>query len=109
MSDAPPALPAVAAGGAEPSRRRRVVGARLGRGAVPYLLLAPAVAVIAAVLAYPLYLLVSLSFQQYGLVRADPARGHVDRHRQLLDDPAGPRVLDGARADDRVHGRVRRR
>jgi ABC-type sugar transport system permease subunit len=40
---------------------------RLGRGAVPYALLLPATAVIAAVLAYPLLSLVKLSFQRYVL------------------------------------------
>jgi N,N'-diacetylchitobiose transport system permease protein len=37
------------------------------RGSVPYLLLLPVVAVMVAVLAYPLYFLVTLSFQRYGL------------------------------------------
>jgi N,N'-diacetylchitobiose transport system permease protein len=41
--------------------------ARFLRGTVPYGLLLPAVGVIAAVLAYPLYMLVRLSFEQYGL------------------------------------------
>jgi N,N'-diacetylchitobiose transport system permease protein len=36
-------------------------------GTVPYALLLPATAVVAAVAGYPLYLLVKLSFQQYGL------------------------------------------
>ncbi len=36
-------------------------------GAVPYLLMAPAVLVILAVLGYPLFRLIELSFQQYGL------------------------------------------
>jgi N,N'-diacetylchitobiose transport system permease protein len=51
-----------------PSRRRRpwsrhrVVGA-----AAPYALAAPAIAVIGAVLGYPLYLLVKLSLEKYGL------------------------------------------
>jgi N,N'-diacetylchitobiose transport system permease protein len=37
------------------------------RGAVPYLLIAPVVATVAAILGYPLYWLVRLSFQRYGL------------------------------------------
>jgi N,N'-diacetylchitobiose transport system permease protein len=37
------------------------------RGSVPYLLILPVVAVMAAVLGYPLYKLVTLSFQQYKL------------------------------------------
>ena len=40
---------------------------RLGRGATPYFLLAPALITIAAVLAYPLYFLGRLSFERYGL------------------------------------------
>ena len=43
------------------------MGRRLRRGAAPYALLLPAAAVIAAVLGYPLYYLVRLSFQHYGL------------------------------------------
>jgi N,N'-diacetylchitobiose transport system permease protein len=66
VSQAPPVPPTIAEPALVPARRRRE-GVRIGRGAVPYLLLAPAVAVIAAVLAYPLYLLGALSFQQYGL------------------------------------------
>jgi len=42
--------------------RHRVVGA-----AAPYALLVPTAAVIVAVLGYPLYLLIRLSFQKYGL------------------------------------------
>ena len=65
-----------------PARRRRRV--RAGpRVATPYVLLLPALAVIAAVLGYPLYRLVTLSFQEYGLARADRPQGPVDRARQL--------------------------
>jgi len=60
--------PAAAAPLAAPSHsRRRPLGRRLRRGAAPYALLLPAAAVIAAVLGYPLYYLVRLSFQHYGL------------------------------------------
>jgi N,N'-diacetylchitobiose transport system permease protein len=53
-----------AAGAAVALRRRRLsVGRLLG----PYLLLAPSIVVIGAILAYPLYFLVRLSFQHYGL------------------------------------------
>jgi N,N'-diacetylchitobiose transport system permease protein len=48
-------------------RRRRWTRQRVGRAVAPYGLLAPAAAVIGVVLAYPLYLLVKLSFQKYGL------------------------------------------
>jgi N,N'-diacetylchitobiose transport system permease protein len=60
--------PAAAASVAAPSvPRRRPWGRRLRRAAAPYGLLLPATAVIAAVLGYPLYYLVRLSFQHYGL------------------------------------------
>jgi N,N'-diacetylchitobiose transport system permease protein len=50
------------------SRRRRPwTRQRIGRVAAPYVLLTPAAAVIGAVLAYPIYLLVKLSFEKYGL------------------------------------------
>src|SRR5437764_621244 len=55
--------PVAAASVAAPlPRRRRPLGRRLRRTAAPYGLLLPASAVIAAVLAYPLYYLVRLSF-----------------------------------------------
>jgi N,N'-diacetylchitobiose transport system permease protein len=86
-----PAAPSTTA--AEPTsllaRRRRRLGTRIGRGAVPYLLLAPAVAVIVAVLAYPLYLLVSLSFQQYGLfelIRHEGVWVGFDNYSTILRD-----------------------
>ena len=49
------------------SRRRRFSRRRLGHAAAPYALLAPAAAVIGVILAYPLYLLVKMSFQKYGI------------------------------------------
>jgi N,N'-diacetylchitobiose transport system permease protein len=49
------------------SRRRRFSRRRVGQATAPYLLLLPAAAVIGLVLAYPLYLLVKMSFQKYGL------------------------------------------
>ena len=49
------------------SRRRRFSRRRIGQAAAPYVLLTPAAAVIGLVLAYPLYLLVKMSFQKYGL------------------------------------------
>ena len=42
-------------------------GRRLSRGSVPYLLVLPVVAVLAAILAYPVYYLVRLSLQKYQL------------------------------------------
>jgi N,N'-diacetylchitobiose transport system permease protein len=49
------------------SRRRRFSRRRLGQAAAPYALLGPAAAVVGVVLAYPLYLLVKMSFEKYGL------------------------------------------
>jgi N,N'-diacetylchitobiose transport system permease protein len=62
-------FPSVAATVAEPAlgRRRRPLVSRLGSRATPYGLLVPATAVIGAVLAYPLYFMVRLSFEHYGL------------------------------------------
>src|SRR5919106_280636 len=90
MSNARSALPAVAAGTArKPSRRRRPLGERLARGSTPYLLLAPASLVIAAVLGYPLYLLVSLSLQRYGLfelIRHEGTWIGADNYSTILQD-----------------------
>jgi N,N'-diacetylchitobiose transport system permease protein len=52
----------------QPRRYRRSRRALLAQVSAPYALLAPAILVIGAVLGYPLYLLVKLSFQRYGLV-----------------------------------------
>ena len=49
------------------SRRRRRVWARAGHGAVPYALIAPVVVTIGVILGYPIYWLVRLSTEQYGL------------------------------------------
>ncbi len=90
MSPAPSAPTTAAAEPvALPVRRRRRLGVRIGRGAVPYLLLAPAVVVIGAVLAYPLYLLGSLSLQQYGLfelIRHDGRWVGLDNYSTILHD-----------------------
>jgi N,N'-diacetylchitobiose transport system permease protein len=48
-------------------QRRRLTWGRVARGSVPYLLILPVLGVIGAVLGYPLYSLVRLSFEQYGL------------------------------------------
>jgi N,N'-diacetylchitobiose transport system permease protein len=49
------------------SRRRRRFWEHAVRGSIPYLLIAPVVAVIGVVLGYPLYWLVKLSTERYGL------------------------------------------
>ena len=48
-------------------RRRPLTWRRARRGSVPYLLIFPVLAVMAAILAYPLYQLIRLAFQKYGL------------------------------------------
>jgi N,N'-diacetylchitobiose transport system permease protein len=48
-------------------RRRRFSRAKVVSTLAPYALVVPAIVVIAAVLAYPLYFLIRLSFQHYGL------------------------------------------
>jgi len=64
---APPSRP--------PAPRRPGSRARRLRPLVPYALLAPALLVLAAILGFPLYRLVSLSFQQYGLKELFAGRG----------------------------------
>ena len=71
------------------SRRRPSRVRRWGRASVPYLLILPAVAVIAAILGYPLYRLVVLSFQQYGLPELIQRTGvwiGVDNYTSVLRD-----------------------
>jgi N,N'-diacetylchitobiose transport system permease protein len=58
------------------SRRRRFSRRRVGQLASPYVLLAPAAAVVGIVLAYPLYLLAKMSFEKYGLFELIRHQGH---------------------------------
>src|SRR5215472_11169716 len=48
-------------------RRRPLVWRRVANGSVPYLLIAPVVLVLAAVLAYPIYYLVRISLEDFTL------------------------------------------
>jgi N,N'-diacetylchitobiose transport system permease protein len=69
---------------APPTARRRL------QPLVPYGLLAPALVVLAAVLGFPMYRLVSLSFQQYGLKELFAGRGTfigLRNYRDILADP----------------------
>src|SRR6266403_1777355 len=50
-----------------PRRRRHLTWGRVARGSVPYGLILPVLLVVGAVTAYPLYSLVRLSFEKYGL------------------------------------------
>ena len=70
-------------------RRRRLTWDRAVRGAAPYLLVLPALAVITAVLVYPLYRLGVLSLQKYGLFELIRRKGTwigFDNYRSVLND-----------------------
>jgi len=58
------------------SRRRAFSWRRAGRGTVPYALLVPVVAILGAILGYPIYSLVRLSLQKYGLFELIQHKGH---------------------------------
>jgi N,N'-diacetylchitobiose transport system permease protein len=88
----PPIGPTALAAGAAPGprrRRRTLTWGRVGRGSAPYLLIAPVVAVVGAILGYPIYKLVSISLQQYGLFELIQQQGRwigVDNFRSVLRD-----------------------
>ena len=70
--------------------RRPGARARRLRPLVPYTLLAPALLVLAAILGFPLYRLLSLSFQQYGLRELFAGRGTfigLRNYQDILTDP----------------------
>jgi N,N'-diacetylchitobiose transport system permease protein len=72
------------------SRRRRPTGRRIAGGSVPYLLVLPVVLVLAAILGYPIYYLVKLSLQKYGLLELVQHHGEyigLDNFRTVLHDP----------------------
>jgi N,N'-diacetylchitobiose transport system permease protein len=80
---------AVAAGASWP-RRRRFSRDRILRGSVPYVLILPVVAAIGAILGYPLYSLVRLSLQHYGLFELIRHQGQwvgLDNFASVLRDP----------------------
>src|SRR5436190_1339308 len=80
---------AIAAGTQVSRRRRRFTWTALGHGAVPYLLIVPVLAAIAAILGYPLYRLVRLSFQHYGLFELIQHKGQdvgLANYRSVLHD-----------------------
>ena len=73
-----------------PARRRPPLSrSRVLRGSVPYLLILPVLVVIAAILGYPLYKLVTLSLQQYGLPELIQRKGEwigLDNYESVLRD-----------------------
>ena len=74
----------------ERSRRRRLSRERLTRGATPYLLLAPTVLAVAAVLGYPIVNLVELSLQHYQLFQLVSHHGiytGLSNFSSVLNDP----------------------
>ncbi len=71
------------------ARRRPLGHRRLASASVPYLLHAPVVIPIGAILGYPLYRLVTLSFQRYGLpelIQREGAWIGLDNYRSVLGD-----------------------
>jgi len=78
------------------SRRRRFSRRRFGQATAPYVLLAPAAAVIGVVLAYPLYLLVKMSFEKYGLFELIRHKGRwvgTDNYASIFQDAEFWRVV----------------
>ena len=57
-------------------RRRRISRQRVGHAFAPYALMTPALVVLGVVLGYPLYKLVEMSFQKYGLSELLRHKGH---------------------------------
>jgi N,N'-diacetylchitobiose transport system permease protein len=82
---------AIAAGTSPGSRRhRRPVWRRIARAATPYGLVAPVIVVTGAILGYPIYKLVTLSLQQYGLFELIAHKGRwigLDNFSSVLRDP----------------------
>ena len=73
-----------------PAPRRPGARARRWRPLAPYALLAPSLLVLAAILGFPMYRLVSLSFQQYGLRELFAGKGTfigLDNYREVVTDP----------------------
>jgi N,N'-diacetylchitobiose transport system permease protein len=72
------------------SRRRRRFWEQTGRKLIPYALIAPVVIAIAVVLGYPLYWLVKLSTERYGLFELIQHKGvsvGFANYRSVLHDP----------------------
>jgi N,N'-diacetylchitobiose transport system permease protein len=71
-------------------RRRPLTWRRAGRASVPYWLIVPVLATVAAILGYPIVRLVQLSLQQYGLFELIQHHGKsvgLENYRSILHDP----------------------
>jgi N,N'-diacetylchitobiose transport system permease protein len=78
------------------SRRRRRFGSRALQASVPYALILPVLAVIGVILGYPLYWLVKLSTERYGLfelIRHAGASVGLENYRSVLNDSIFWRTL----------------
>jgi N,N'-diacetylchitobiose transport system permease protein len=76
--------------------RRRPRLKTVAQASVPYLLILPVIVVITAILGYPLYKLVTLSFQQYGLAELIQKKGvwiGLDNYSSVIHDEVFWRVL----------------
>ena len=94
MSERFPAVPLPAAAARPPRRRFRID--RLPGRLAPYALVLPAAVAIGAVLGYPLYLLVKLSFEKYDLPQVIAHRGvwvGLANYTQILGDSEFWRVV----------------
>ena len=76
MTSIPAESPIAAESGRGPARRRSSRSQRFRRRSTPYLLILPVVVVVGAILGYPLYNLVDLSFQHYQLPELIQHSGH---------------------------------
>jgi N,N'-diacetylchitobiose transport system permease protein len=95
VSERFPGVPAAAAQ-VLPQRRRRFRADRIAGRLAPYGLVLPAAGVIGAVLGYPLYLLIKLSFEKYDLPQVITGRGiwiGVANYSQILHDSEFWRVV----------------
>ena len=86
-------LPADTQIAAEPGfdpARRRFTWSRVGRASTPYLLILPVLVTVGAVIGYPLYNMIRLSFERYGLAELIQHAGHwigLSNFGSVLHDP----------------------
>ena len=91
LSSQLPDSPSLASGPAlgPARRRRRLTGRRVLGLSAPYLLVLPVVVAIGAILGYPIYNLVRLSFEKYGLFELIQRQGEwigLDNYSSVLHD-----------------------